>query len=171
MVYDVISDPSAARDAGVEQARVFGVVSVTVFGLIQLLCWRPYLEDSLHSMAAHNLPNEIWLYIFELATAEYLPNEELPNSMDRSAWFKNVFDAWCLQSPDELVRNAQKKRYKTVKVRCTCLADACVTSSDVEFPGYPLDLQTLAPSRWRIPVQSHCGIQAISHAPSVQRFG
>ncbi|KAF9650481.1 hypothetical protein BDM02DRAFT_1379388 [Thelephora ganbajun] len=72
-------------------------------------------------MGAQRLPNEIWVYIFELATAEYLPNGELPNSMDRSAWFKNVFDAWCLQSPDELVMNAQKKRYKIVKaILSTC---------------------------------------------------
>ena len=39
--------------------------------------------------------------------------------MDRSAWFKNVFSAWCLQSPNELAMNAQKKRHKTVKVRRT----------------------------------------------------
>lgn len=68
-------------------------------------------------MAAHRLPNEIWLYIFELSTVEYLPNRELPNSMDQSAWFKNVFGDWCLRSPDELAVNAQKKRHKTVKVR------------------------------------------------------
>jgi hypothetical protein len=67
-------------------------------------------------MAAHRLPNEIWLYIFELSTVEYLPNRELPNSMDKSAWFKNVFGSWSLQSPDELAVNAQKKRHKTVKV-------------------------------------------------------
>ena len=36
--------------------------------------------------------------------------------MDNSAWFKHVSDAWRLQSPDELAMNAQKKRYKTVKV-------------------------------------------------------
>ena len=84
----------------------------------------PPFQDSLRSMAAHRLPNETWLYIFELSTVEYLPNGELPNSMDRSAWFKNVFDAWCLQSPDELVMNAQKKRYKTVKVCCTSLVGA-----------------------------------------------
>ena len=68
-------------------------------------------------MAVHRLPNETWLYIFELATVEYLPSEELPNSMDRSSWFKNIFDAWSLQAPDELFMNAQKKRYKIVKVR------------------------------------------------------
>ena len=68
-------------------------------------------------MAPHGVPNEIWLYIFELATAEYLPDGELPNSMDKSAWFKNVFGLWCLQSPSELAMNAQKKRHKTVKVR------------------------------------------------------
>lgn len=68
-------------------------------------------------MAAHRLPNEIWLYIFELSIVEYLPNQEPPNSMDKSAWFKNVFDVWGLQSPDELSMNAQKKRYKTSKAR------------------------------------------------------
>ena len=83
----------------------------------------PSFEHSLCSMAADRVPNEIWLYIFELATVEYLPSGELPNSMDRSAWFKNVFGAWCLQSPDELVMNAQKKRYKTVKVCCTSLVE------------------------------------------------
>ena len=75
------------------------------------------LGDSLHPMAPHGVPNEIWLYIFELATAEYLPDGELPNSMDKSAWFKNVFGLWCLQSPSELAMNAQKKHHKTVKVR------------------------------------------------------
>lgn len=70
-------------------------------------------------MSPHGVPNEIWLYIFELATAEYLPDGELPNSMDKSAWFKNVFGLWCLQSPNELTMNAQKKRHKTVKVRGT----------------------------------------------------
>ena len=78
-----------------------------------------YLVDGTipRPMAAHRLPNEIWLYIFELSTVEYLPNRELPNSMDQSAWFKNVFGDWCLRSPDELAVNAQKKRHKTVKVR------------------------------------------------------
>lgn len=128
------------------------------------------LEDCLHPMSAHTLPNEIWLYVFELATAEYLPSEELPNSMDRSAWFKNVFGAWCLQSPDELVMNAQKRRYKTVKVRCTNLADARGTSSDVEHPGYPLNLQALAPYRRRILVQSYRGLQTASYVPAVPRF-
>ncbi|KAF9785508.1 hypothetical protein BJ322DRAFT_1006475 [Thelephora terrestris] len=72
-------------------------------------------------MAAHRLPNEIWLCIFELSTVEYLPNRELPNSMDKSAWFKNVFGSWSLQSPDELAVNAQKKRHKTVKaILSTC---------------------------------------------------
>ena len=71
-------------------------------------------------MAAHRLPNEIWLDIFELSAVEYLPNRELPNSMDKSVWFKNVFDEWRLLSPDELVMNAQKKCYKTVKVRRVC---------------------------------------------------
>jgi hypothetical protein len=66
-------------------------------------------------MAAHRLPNEIWLYIFELSTVEYLPNHEPPNSTDKSAWFKHVFDGWCLQSPDELAMNTHKKRYKTAK--------------------------------------------------------
>ena len=75
-------------------------------------------------MAVHRLPNETWLYIFELVTMEYLPSEELPNSMDRSSWFKNVFDAWSLQSPDEVVMNVQKKRYKIVKV---CRADLAGT--------------------------------------------
>lgn len=67
-------------------------------------------------MAAHRLPNEIWLYIFEISTVEYLPAQEIPSTMDKSAWFKNIFDAWCLQSPDELAMKAQKKRYKIVKV-------------------------------------------------------
>jgi hypothetical protein len=75
-------------------------------------------------MAAHRVPNEIWLHIFELATADYLPNGDLPNSMDRSAWFKNIYGAWCLQSPDELAMNAQKKRHRTVKVRYTGFAAA-----------------------------------------------
>ena len=81
-------------------------------------------------MAAYRLPNEIWLRVFELATVEYFPSVELPNSMDRSVWFKNVFGAWCLQSPDELVMSAQKKRYKTVKVWCTNFVSAlelCLT--------------------------------------------
>ena len=90
----------------------------------ELTTLSPSFDDSLRPMAAHRLPNEIWLCVFEFATVEYLPSEELPNSMDRSAWFKNVFNAWCLQSPDELVMNAQKKRSKTVKVRCTRLVDA-----------------------------------------------
>ena len=75
-------------------------------------------------MAAHRLPNEIWLYVFELATVDYLPDGKLPSSMDGSAWFKNVFNDWCLQSPNELAMNAQKKRHKTVKVCCTGIAGA-----------------------------------------------
>jgi len=103
-----------------KQARVFSMPTVQLV----LTTLSPPFQDTLRSMAAHILPNEIWLYTFELATVEYLPSGELPNSMDRSAWFKNVFDAWCLQSPDELVMNAQKKRYKTVKVCCTSLVGA-----------------------------------------------
>jgi len=122
-------------------------------------------------MTAHKLPNEIWLYIFELATVENPSNGKLPNSMDNSVWFKNVFDTWGLQSPDELAMNAQKKRYKTVKVRRMSFTDARGTPIDVEHLGHPLNLQTLAPYRWRIPVQSHRDLQAISHVPSVQRSG
>ena len=122
-------------------------------------------------MAAHALPNEIWLYIFELATAEYLPGGELPNSMDRSAWFKNIFDVWCLQSPSELAMNAQKKRHKTVKVRRTGLPYTHGTLVYLEYLGYPLNLQALAPYRWRIPVQSHRGLQTSPHAHSVPRPG
>lgn len=122
-------------------------------------------------MAAHGIPNEIWLYIFELATVDYLPDEELPNSMDRSAWFKNVFDTWCLQSPSELAMNAQKKRHKTVKVRRTGLTYTRGTLIDIGYSGYPLDLQALAPYRWRIPVQPHRDLQTTSHAYPVQRSG
>lgn len=104
----------------VKQARVFSMFTAQLV----LTTLSPPFQDSLRSMAAHRLPNEIWLCIFELSTVEYLPSGELPNSMDRSAWFKNVFDAWCLQSPDELVMSAQKKRYKTVKVCCTSLVGA-----------------------------------------------
>ena len=68
-------------------------------------------------MVVHRLPNEVWLYIFELSTTEYLPDWELSNSMNKSAWFKHVFVGWCLQSPDELSMNTQKRRYKAVKVR------------------------------------------------------
>ena len=131
----------------------------------------PPFQDFPHSMSAHRLPNEIWLNVFELATAECLPNGGLPNSMDRSAWFKSVFDTWCLQSPDELVVSAQKKRYKIVKVRCTSLAEAHGTSIDMTHTGYPLNLQALAPYCWRISIRSYRGLQATSYPPSVQRPG
>ena len=118
-------------------------------------------------MAAHRLPNEIWLYIFELATAEHASTGKLPNSMDKSVWFKNVFDTWGLQSPDELAMNAQKKRYKTVKVRRTGSVDVREAPINVKHSGHPLNLQALAPYRRRIPVQSRRDLQAISHASSV----
>jgi len=120
-------------------------------------------------MAAHSVPNEIWLHIFELATVNYLPSGELPNSMDKSAWFRNVFSAWCLQSPDELAMNAQKRRHKTIKVRFTGLASARLTW--IPRSGYPLNLQALAPHRRRILVQSYRGFQTISHVHLGQRSG
>lgn len=73
------------------------------------------------AMAAERIPNEIWVYVFELATVDDTHREVLSTSLDNSSWFKTIFGVWSLQSPEELSITAQKKRYRTIKVtRVSC---------------------------------------------------
>lgn len=63
------------------------------------------------------LPAEIWLYIFELATHDdRVYDHALPTSMSESSWYKLMYGEWALRSPQEAVEQLQRSSFITKKV-------------------------------------------------------
>ena len=66
----------------------------------------------------HNLPDELWLDIFDMAVEDADFFEPiLPTAFSESAWFKTLYGDWSLRSAQENVNTAQRRSYATKKVR------------------------------------------------------
>jgi hypothetical protein len=107
-------------------------------------------------MSANMIPNEIWVYVFELATLDDTHRDELSTCMDNAVWFKTIYDVWKLQSPEEISITAQKKRYRTIKVSLSSTIP--ILSIDCLL-GHLVYMQELAPDWWRVHLQSNRDIQ------------
>jgi len=68
-------------------------------------------------MKTTELPAELWTHIFDLAADEdVIFQYGLPTVMAESAWFKTVFSAWALRTPEEALNLIQRRSYATKKV-------------------------------------------------------
>ncbi|CAL1695411.1 unnamed protein product [Somion occarium] len=68
------------------------------------------------------LPNEIWMQIFELALHdEQLIGHVLPDSTTPCSWFRMIYGNWALRTPSEQLIVAYGQRYSLLKtVTLTC---------------------------------------------------
>ncbi|KAI0361235.1 hypothetical protein OH77DRAFT_408663 [Trametes cingulata] len=69
-----------------------------------------------------NLPDELWLDIFDLAVDDAdLLDHALPTAFSEASWFKTLYGDWSLRSAQESVNNAQRRSYATKKaIMSTC---------------------------------------------------
>ncbi|KAI0756654.1 hypothetical protein C8Q80DRAFT_1091695 [Daedaleopsis nitida] len=70
----------------------------------------------------HNLPDELWLDIFDMAVedAEFF-DPVLHTVFSEAVWFKNLFGEWALRRSQECLNNAQRRSYATKKaIMATC---------------------------------------------------
>ncbi|RDX52090.1 hypothetical protein OH76DRAFT_243418 [Lentinus brumalis] len=69
-----------------------------------------------------NLPDELWLDIFEMAVEDADFFEPiLPTTFSESAWFKNLLGVWTLRVPQEILNSAQRRSMFTKKaIMNTC---------------------------------------------------
>ncbi|KAH9898051.1 hypothetical protein C8Q73DRAFT_384174 [Cubamyces lactineus] len=69
-----------------------------------------------------NLPDELWLEIFDLAVEDAdLFDHTLPNAFSEASWFKTLYGDWSLRTAHEAVNNAQRRSYATKKaIMSTC---------------------------------------------------
>ncbi len=77
-----------------------------------------------------NLPDELWLDIFEMAVEDADFFEPiLPTTFSESAWFKNLLGVWTLRVPQEILNSAQRRSMFTKKVRgrLSCMSPSLPT--------------------------------------------
>ncbi|KAL7285170.1 hypothetical protein PYCCODRAFT_1365884 [Trametes coccinea BRFM310] len=69
-----------------------------------------------------NLPDELWLEIFDLAVDDAdLFDLTLPTAFSEASWFKTLYGDWSLRTAQESVNNAQRRSYSTKKaIMSTC---------------------------------------------------
>ncbi|TBU34562.1 hypothetical protein BD311DRAFT_746380 [Dichomitus squalens] len=70
----------------------------------------------------HNLPDELWLEIFDMAVDDSsLFEPTLPTAFSEASWFKSLYGDWSLRTAQEEVNSAQRKSYATKKaIMNTC---------------------------------------------------
>ncbi len=70
-----------------------------------------------YSIMVQNLPDELWLDIFDMAVEDGDFFEPvLPTVFSEASWFKNLYEEWSLRSAQECVHLAQRRSYATKKV-------------------------------------------------------
>ncbi|KDQ60432.1 hypothetical protein JAAARDRAFT_606455 [Jaapia argillacea MUCL 33604] len=69
-----------------------------------------------------DLPEELWVSIFDIATYdEHFRDHTVPTAWSESSWFRTLFNEWSLRSPLEKLVDDQKKNYATKKaIVSTC---------------------------------------------------
>jgi len=69
-----------------------------------------------------DLPDELWIRIFDIAADEdVIFTPWAPTNLAECAWFKNVFNEWALRTPQEALIHLQRRSYQTKKaIMRTC---------------------------------------------------
>ena len=93
----------------------------------------------------HNLPDELWLDIFDMAVGDAgLFEPTLPTVFSEASWFKTLYGDWTLRTAQEEVNSAQRQSYATKKVRRSPFGRSWISDQDLRAIGDHEHLQKLA---------------------------
>lgn len=118
----------------------------------------------------HNLPDELWLDIFDMAVddADFF-EPTLPTPFSEASWFKTLYGDWAIRTAQEVVNNAQRQSCATKKVRTFEL-------DKVELPtkictGDHEHLQELAAIGLRVLLPLPLHQQSLQHPARLRPYG